>query len=51
MLVSSGRVALQLVSATSTRLEKLQVILGGVLSRTITLRVRLLVLPLASSAV
>ena len=49
--VTSGMGALQLVSAATVRLVKLQRMAGGVVSRTMTVRVTMLVLPLLSLAV
>ena len=48
--VTSGMGALQLASAASTRLVKLHTMFGGVVSRTMTVRVAVLVLPLPSAA-
>ncbi len=49
--VTSGIAALQFVFAAKTRLVKLHRIVGGVVSRTMTVRVAVLVLPLPSVAV
>ena len=49
--VTSGIRALQFASAAKTRFVKLHEITGGVVSRTMTLRVAVLVLPLPSLAV
>src|ERR1035441_9055645 len=49
--VTSGIVPLQLVPAARARFVKLHKIVGGVVSRTMTARVTVLVLPLPSSAV
>src|SRR5437868_6304682 len=48
--VTSGAGALQFVFAASTKLVKLHKIVGGVVSRTMTVRVAVLLLPLPSSA-
>ena len=48
--VTSGITATQFESAASTRLVKLHKIAGGVVSRTMTARVAVLVLPLPSTA-
>ena len=49
--VTSGMGALQMVSATNVKLVKLHRTAGGVVSRTITVRVTELELPLPSPAV